>query len=89
MLHLTIQRVDSVLRASDALRRRVMKRAWYRLRHPANVARMLSVDGMTRKADSEWKKEIGAGKLPARPEWTKRYLVPGVNPDGKRSQQKE
>src|SRR5438105_1767744 len=53
MLHLAIQRVDSALRASDALRRRWMKRAWYRLRHPANVARMLSVDGMTRKAEMQ------------------------------------
>jgi hypothetical protein len=36
--------------------------------------------GMTRKADSEWRKDINAGKLPPRPEWTKGYLVPGLNP---------
>jgi hypothetical protein len=40
--------------------------------------------GVTRKADSEWKKDIVAGKLPPRPEWTKRYLVPGANPDAQR-----
>ena len=53
MLQVALQRVDSALRASDALRRRIMLRAWYRLRHPANVARMLSVDGMTRKAEMQ------------------------------------
>jgi uncharacterized protein DUF3160 len=39
--------------------------------------------GMTRKADSEWRKEINEGKLPPRPEWTKSYLVPGQNPFAK------
>jgi hypothetical protein len=36
--------------------------------------------GVTRKADSEWKKDLAAGKAPPRPTWTKGYLVPGVNP---------
>jgi hypothetical protein len=36
--------------------------------------------GVSRKSDSEWRKEINAGKLPPRPEWTRGYLVPGVNP---------
>jgi hypothetical protein len=39
--------------------------------------------GVTRKADSEWQKEISAGQLPPRPAWTKGYLMPGVNPDAK------
>jgi len=30
-----------------------MLRAWYRLRHPPNIARMLSVDGMTRKSEMQ------------------------------------
>jgi len=51
MLQVAIQRVDSALRASDAIRRRLFMRAWYRLRHPSNVARMLSVEGMTRKSE--------------------------------------
>jgi hypothetical protein len=34
----------------------------------------------TRKSDSEWRKEVNAGKLPPRPEWTRSYLVPGENP---------
>jgi hypothetical protein len=40
--------------------------------------------GVTRKADSEWRKEISDGKLPPRPEWTKSYLVPGVNPEARK-----
>jgi hypothetical protein len=37
--------------------------------------------GTTRKSDSEWRKEIKEGKLPAAPEWTKSYRVPGENRD--------
>jgi hypothetical protein len=37
--------------------------------------------GVSRKSDSEWRKEINAGQLPPRPEWTKAYLVPGSNPE--------
>jgi len=37
--------------------------------------------GVTRKSDSEWKKQLIQGKAPPRPTWTKDYLVPGVNPD--------
>src|SRR5215471_15160075 len=39
--------------------------------------------GVTRKSDSEWRKDIQAGRLPPRPEWTRSYLVPGVNRDAK------
>jgi len=38
--------------------------------------------GVTRKADSEWKADLQAGKAPPRPEWTRSYLVPGDNPAG-------
>ncbi|NEO71764.1 DUF3160 domain-containing protein [Moorena sp. SIO3H5] len=31
--------------------------------------------GVSRKSDSEWKKDIQTGKLPPRPNWTKSYLV--------------
>jgi len=31
--------------------------------------------GVSRKSDSEWKKDIKTGKLPPRPNWTKSYLV--------------
>jgi RNA polymerase sigma factor (sigma-70 family) len=40
--------------------------------------------GLVRKSDSEWRKEINAGKLPPRPEWTRSYFVPGENPDAKK-----
>ena len=36
-----------------------------------------------RMTDSEWQQNINAGKLPPRPEWTRSYLVPGVNPEAK------
>jgi hypothetical protein len=32
--------------------------------------------GLTRLADSEWKAELQAGKLPLRPAWQQGYLVP-------------
>jgi hypothetical protein len=36
-----------------------------------------------RQSDSEWRKDAVSGRLPPRPEWTKAYLVPGVNPSAK------
>jgi hypothetical protein len=33
--------------------------------------------GVVRKADSEWRVDLSAGKLPPRPAWTRAYLVPG------------
>jgi hypothetical protein len=36
-----------------------------------------------RVSDSEWRDSSVKGKLPPRPEWTKGYLVPGVNPRAK------
>ena len=36
--------------------------------------------GVSRKADSEWKAELRAGRRPPRAEWTRSYLVPGDNP---------
>jgi len=32
--------------------------------------------GVTRRSDSEWAKELEAGRLPSRPAWTKGWLVP-------------
>lgn len=42
------------------------------------------MEGVARKSDSEWRKDIREGKLPPRPEWTKLYLVPGVNREAAR-----
>ncbi len=39
--------------------------------------------GLTRKSDSEWRKDLREGRLPPRPPWTHGYLVPGVNPEAK------
>ena len=41
------------------------------------------MEGVKRKSDSEWRKDIREGKLPPRPEWTKSYLVPGENKEAK------
>jgi hypothetical protein len=35
--------------------------------------------GVSRKTDAEWKSDLRAGRTPPRPEWTRGYLVPGVN----------
>jgi hypothetical protein len=40
--------------------------------------------GVSRKADSEWRREITQGRWPQRPEWTRAYLVPGANPNAPR-----
>jgi hypothetical protein len=37
----------------------------------------------TRKSDREWRQDLRKEKSPARPEWTRCYCVPGVNPDAK------
>jgi hypothetical protein len=34
-------------------------------------------------SDSEWQQDAVAGRLRPRPEWTRTYLVPGVNPAAK------
>jgi hypothetical protein len=40
--------------------------------------------GVTRKSDSEWRKELGESIAPPHPEWTKSYLVPGQNKEAQR-----
>jgi hypothetical protein len=40
--------------------------------------------GVARKADSEWRQDLAAGRLPQRPEWTRGYLVTGANPVGRK-----
>jgi len=39
--------------------------------------------GVSRKSDEEWRQDINDGKLPARPTWTRSYLVPGENKNAK------
>jgi hypothetical protein len=34
-----------------------------------------------RKTDSRWQEDLRTGNAPPRPEWTRNYLVPGVNPE--------
>ncbi|HYT91655.1 MAG TPA: DUF3160 domain-containing protein [Gemmataceae bacterium] len=35
--------------------------------------------GVNRKSDSEWRADLNAFRTPPRPEWTRSYLVPGLN----------
>jgi hypothetical protein len=35
--------------------------------------------GVSRKSDAEWQKDLREGRAPARPAWTRGYLVPGKN----------
>jgi Protein of unknown function (DUF3160) len=41
------------------------------------------LNGANRKSDSEWRADLKVGKTPPRPEWTRDYLVPGLNPRAK------
>ncbi len=41
------------------------------------------LSGANRKSDSEWRADLKAGKTPPRPEWTREYLAPGLNPRAK------
>jgi hypothetical protein len=36
------------------------------------------MSGIVRKPDSEWRKDLSAGRFPPRPEWTRGYLAPLV-----------
>jgi hypothetical protein len=36
-----------------------------------------------RRVNGEWHEELRSGKHPPRPEWTRGFVVPGVNPDAK------
>jgi hypothetical protein len=36
-----------------------------------------------RKTNGDWHNMLRSGKMPPRPEWTRGYLAPGVNPDAK------
>jgi hypothetical protein len=41
------------------------------------------MSGVARKTDAEWKADLTSGIMPPRPEWTRAYLVPGMNKDVK------
>ena len=52
-------------------------------RRPSGAQRHydLELPGVSRKSDAEWRKDLKARRAPPRPEWTRGYLVPGVNED--------
>ena len=44
----------------------------------------LEMPGVSRKNDKEWRNDLREGRAPARPGYTRTYLVPGINPDVKK-----
>jgi hypothetical protein len=77
VLHQGVGNVDFLLLALESGRDRMVYAG------PVLSYYEFEVVGMARKSDSEWRKDIKAGKLPPRPEWTRGYLVPGENKEAK------
>jgi hypothetical protein len=77
VLHQGVGNVDFLLVALESGRDRVVYAG------PVLSYYEFEVACMARKSDSEWRKDIKAGKLPPRPEWTRGYLVPGENVEAK------
>jgi hypothetical protein len=77
VLHQGVGNIDLLLIAIDSGKDRMVYAgpvlSHYEFETPVN----------TRKSDAEWRADAVAGRLPQRPEWTRAYLVPGVNPDAK------
>jgi hypothetical protein len=77
VLHQGVGNVDLVLIAVDNGKDRMV------FAGPAFSHYEFEMPGVTRKADSEWRKDLSEGKVPPRPSWTRSYLVPGENPDAR------
>src|SRR5262249_29553327 len=74
ILHEGVGNVDLLLIAIDSGADRMVYAgpvlSHYEFETPVNI----------RKSDAEWRADAVAGRLPPRPEWTRAFLVPGVNP---------
>jgi hypothetical protein len=73
VLHQGVGNVDLILVAIDNGKDRMMYAG------PVLSHYEFEMSGIARKADSEWRADLAAGRLPPRPEWTRTYLVPGKN----------
>jgi hypothetical protein len=71
VLHQGVGNVDLILIAIDNGKDRMMYAG------PVLSHYEFEMPGIARKADSGWRAELAAGRLPPRPEWTRSYLVPG------------
>ena len=78
VLHQGVGSVDLLLVAVDSGKDRMVYAG------PVLSHYEFEMPGVTRKADSEWKKDLRDGHAPPRPEWTAGYLVPGYNREASR-----
>ena len=74
VLHQAVGNVDLLMIAIDSGKDRMV------FAGPVLSHYEFEMEGAVRKSDSEWQKQLQDGKAPPRPEWTRDYLVPGVNP---------
>ena len=70
VLHQGVGRVDLMMVAIDNGKDKMVYAG------PVSSHYEFILDGVKRKSDSEWKKELQSGKTPPRPSWTREYLVP-------------
>jgi hypothetical protein len=77
VLHQGVGNVDLMLVAIDSGKDRMVYAG------PVFSHYEFEMPGVSRKSDSEWRKDLKEGKAPPRPAWTKSYFVPGENPAAK------
>lgn len=70
VLHQGVGNVDMMLIAIDNGKDRMVYAG------PVLSHYEFEMTGIVRKADSEWRQDLSAGRLPPRPQWTRGYLVP-------------
>jgi Protein of unknown function (DUF3160) len=70
VLHQGVGKVDLLLIAIDNGKERMVYAG------PVLSHYEFEMTGTVRKADSEWRKDLSADRLPPRPEWTREYLIP-------------
>jgi hypothetical protein len=74
VLHQAVGNIDLMVIAIDNGKDRMI------FLGPAMSHYEFELAGANRKSDSEWRADLKAGKTPPRPEWTREYLAPGLNP---------
>lgn len=77
VLHQGVGNIDLLMIAIDSGKDRMM------FAGPVFSHYEFEMKGAVRKSDAEWRQDINTGKLPPRPEWTRTYLAPGINPFAK------
>lgn len=75
VLHQGVGAIDLMLIAADCRGKRVAYAG------PTLSHYELATRGVARISDSEWKKQLAGDEAPKRPEWTRSYLIAGVNPN--------